>query len=208
MKSENSGRSMIEMLGVLAIVGILSIGGIRGYEHTMLKYKLIKQTEHFNELFNVMDTYLNQLIYADKKFVSLIPVFEKIGAIPTGWQIKNDYIYDEFNHHLAIKTNDCTPACKGTVITYYMSQKVNFAICNNLMQLAISNSYSLNRYHTQYTTDDSPSAGYANTFYGDNACYGTRKCIRDITITDIVKMCKTCEEKKTCAFIFAWDRDR
>ena len=26
-----SGRSMIEMLGVLAIIGVLSVGGIAGY---------------------------------------------------------------------------------------------------------------------------------------------------------------------------------
>ncbi len=34
-----SGRSMIEMLGVLAIVGILSAGGITGYSMAMQSYK-------------------------------------------------------------------------------------------------------------------------------------------------------------------------
>ena len=34
-----SGRSMIEMLGVLAIVGILSAGGIAGYSMAMQHYK-------------------------------------------------------------------------------------------------------------------------------------------------------------------------
>lgn len=40
-KKENqaqSGRSMVEMLGVLAIVGVLSIGGIAGYRTAMDKY--------------------------------------------------------------------------------------------------------------------------------------------------------------------------
>ena len=37
------GRSMIEMLGVLAIVGVLSVGGIAGYSKAMGKYK----TNHF-----------------------------------------------------------------------------------------------------------------------------------------------------------------
>ena len=31
MKINESGRSMIEMLGVLAIIGVLSVGGIAGY---------------------------------------------------------------------------------------------------------------------------------------------------------------------------------
>lgn len=38
-KASQSGRSMIEMLGVLAIVGILSAGGIAGYNMAMQNYK-------------------------------------------------------------------------------------------------------------------------------------------------------------------------
>ena len=34
-----SGRSMVEMLGVLAIIGVLSIGGIMGYSYAMDKYR-------------------------------------------------------------------------------------------------------------------------------------------------------------------------
>ena len=40
MKNINeSGRSMVEMLGVLAIIGVLSIGGIAGYTMAMNKYE-------------------------------------------------------------------------------------------------------------------------------------------------------------------------
>ena len=35
-----TGRSMIEMLGVLAIIGVLSVGGIVGYSKAMQKQKL------------------------------------------------------------------------------------------------------------------------------------------------------------------------
>ena len=34
-----SGRSMVEMLGTLAIIGVLSVGGIAGYSYGMDKYK-------------------------------------------------------------------------------------------------------------------------------------------------------------------------
>ena len=34
-----SGRSMVEMLGVLAIVGVLSIGGIMGYDYAVAKFR-------------------------------------------------------------------------------------------------------------------------------------------------------------------------
>ncbi len=40
MKIKNeSGRSMVEMLGVLAIIGVLSIGGIAGYTTAMNRYR-------------------------------------------------------------------------------------------------------------------------------------------------------------------------
>ena len=38
LKSQ-SGRSMVEMLGVLAIIGVLSIGGIAGYTMAMNRYR-------------------------------------------------------------------------------------------------------------------------------------------------------------------------
>lgn len=34
-KKNQSGRSMVEMLGVLAIIGVLSVGGITGYRQAM-----------------------------------------------------------------------------------------------------------------------------------------------------------------------------
>ena len=39
MRRSEKGRSMVEMLGVLAIIGVLSVGGIYGYTVAMAKYK-------------------------------------------------------------------------------------------------------------------------------------------------------------------------
>ncbi|MBR3502466.1 MAG: hypothetical protein IKO06_06130 [Alphaproteobacteria bacterium] len=44
IKNQN-GRSMIEMLGVLAIIGMLSVGGIAGYSKAMMKYRINKTIE-------------------------------------------------------------------------------------------------------------------------------------------------------------------
>ena len=40
MKKNENGRSMIEMLGVLAIIGVLSVGGLYAYTTAMLKYRM------------------------------------------------------------------------------------------------------------------------------------------------------------------------
>ena len=39
MKKLQNGRSMIEMLGVLAIIGVLSIGGLAGYTMAMNRHR-------------------------------------------------------------------------------------------------------------------------------------------------------------------------
>ena len=46
----SAGRSMIEMLGVLAIVGVLSVGGIAGYSKAMEMWKIDKIINEYNNL--------------------------------------------------------------------------------------------------------------------------------------------------------------
>ena len=50
IKSEQSGRSMVEMLGVLAIIGVLSVGGIAGYSKAMAKFKLSKAMDQITTI--------------------------------------------------------------------------------------------------------------------------------------------------------------
>lgn len=57
MKRNISGRSMIEMLGVLAIIGVLSAGGIMGYSTAMESHKVNKFME--------MASYSAAMIQAD-----------------------------------------------------------------------------------------------------------------------------------------------
>lgn len=48
-RARECGRSMIEMLGVLAIIGVLSAGGIAGYSEVMRKFKVNKTIEIFRD---------------------------------------------------------------------------------------------------------------------------------------------------------------
>lgn len=50
MKNNESGRSMIEMLGVLAIIGVLSVGGIAGYSKAMGKFKVNKCVDQLTQI--------------------------------------------------------------------------------------------------------------------------------------------------------------
>ena len=65
-RASQFGRSMIEMLGVLAIIGVLSVGGISGYTEAMRKYKMTKTIEIFRaSLFRLME--LDQMKHGGKR---------------------------------------------------------------------------------------------------------------------------------------------
>ena len=49
-KTECNGRSMVEMLGVLAIVGVLSVGALKGYSSAMFRYKVNQSIDIFSQV--------------------------------------------------------------------------------------------------------------------------------------------------------------
>ena len=79
-KERQSGRSMIEMLGVLAIIGVLSVGGIAGYSKAMMKYRVNKSVQQISLIASNIQTFFapqgnyEGLHYIDvKKKAKLIP---------------------------------------------------------------------------------------------------------------------------------------
>ena len=60
------GRSMIEMLGVLAIIGVLSVGGIAGYSKAMIKFKINKTIDQISQISqNIQTLYARQKKYGN-----------------------------------------------------------------------------------------------------------------------------------------------
>ena len=64
MRNNENGRSMVEMLGVLAIIGVLSAGGLAGYSKAMFKHKLNSTMEQITMLVtNIRTAYGQQRNY-------------------------------------------------------------------------------------------------------------------------------------------------
>ena len=98
IKTNESGRSMIEMLGVLAIIGVLSVGGIAGYSKAMNKFKTNKVADQVSMIIaNVKTLYAQQNTYhgLDNKTaveMGVIPdELGKAGASATATVLKNPY---------------------------------------------------------------------------------------------------------------------
>ena len=94
-KKLEAGRSMIEMLGVLAIIGVLSVGGIAGYSKAMNKFKTNKVADNVSMLVaNIKTLYAQQNTYTgldNENAVKLGVVPEELG---TDENLKNAFSGD------------------------------------------------------------------------------------------------------------------
>ena len=75
MKKNESGRSMVEMLGVLAIIGVLSVGGIAGYTMAMNRYRA-------NEVVDMANKYA-VIVYSGWMTAKMM----NNGTVPTGYTV-------------------------------------------------------------------------------------------------------------------------
>ena len=57
MQNCENGRSMIEMLGVLAVIGVLSVGGLAGYNKAMHQYKINATMEQIGMISSKLSSY-------------------------------------------------------------------------------------------------------------------------------------------------------
>ena len=110
---EEAGRSMVEMLGVLAIVGVLSIGGISGYSKAMAKYKVNKTLDQISMLVtNIRSTFGNQNSYEglDEKSLIAYNLVDKDMSLGSASKLYNPY-----NGSVTVTTGD---GARSFIITY------------------------------------------------------------------------------------------
>ena len=74
----DTGRSMVEMLGVLAIIGVLSVAGMAGYSYALVKYKANETMDELNKRSVLHATQLlqdgvRQMVICRKGNLEIIP---------------------------------------------------------------------------------------------------------------------------------------
>ena len=200
----STGRSMVEMLGVLAIIGVLSVGAIAGYSKAMFKYKLNKQTEQINQLFNGITQYYRQLSNTE----NLLPVLKKLNLVPVE-MLKNNpsYIFDVFNNSLIASVVPCydnnPDTC--TVLYYYITINNNqdIAVCRNVINTVKENSSDL--YVVELLGNWGQEGETQYIFSGDAYCGKLgRKCLKEISIYDMEDMCNSAKGKNNTHLKVWW----
>ena len=196
--TQAQGRSMVEMLGVLAIIGVLSVGAIAGYSKAMSKYKLNKQAEQISWLLNAMYRY-KDLLGQNQPWESFVPYLKKLGEIPQEMIKDNSiYLYDSFGMEYSIFTNGCSPMCDYTNLHIDMSDDYkNFDICNNILETSKAFAEQLNII-TIYESESDTNLGWiaGNVRCGNE---NNNKCLKNLTKNNIYDICRLCTDKG-CSF--------
>ena len=199
------GRSMVEMLGVLAIIGVLSVGSIAGYSKAMFKYKMNKYATAYNTLLNDLLDMKNNLTKTNGESTSSGSTvhyygdfFKKLNMIPEGFKyVKNDELQDIFNNPVIIyqyssMTQYTNPEdFPGGIRTEIKANKDGQAICHQLLNIAKENSQNLSR--ASIYIDKSSSKEI--TILGDKKCVSGAKCLSKLTLTDVEEFCYSCNNQ-------------
>ena len=196
-----TGRSMVEMLGVLAIIGVLSVGAIAGYGKAMFKYKLNKQTEQLNQVIGAIVRYKSSLMInpdsadAPTSDYQLVPMLKKLGEIPKEMYTSgNEYIKDSFGVGYYIYNRN-TEKSLISLRTYNLGRdESSFQICKNLYLIA-------KEWHKELSTifvvayrgeDYADKDWYCGDNNETNICYK----ITNLKLTDLDDICRTAAEEQ------------
>ena len=208
----SAGRSMVEMLGVLAIIGVLSVGAISGYSKAMSKYKLNKQTEQLNTVINAIARHVESF-YNLTVTTNITPYLIKLGEIPTEMikESTTSTIYDVFGTSIQIfhQPQNTTSNTIPNVTSMFYSIPLNtisqnsLDICLSVLNIAKEHQEDLYYIYLSsgYGSDDSRMSNW----YGNNYCTSGLTCLKDM---DIENMTETCLEhqgnKKGGAIVLLW----
>lgn len=194
-----SGRSMVEMLGVLAIIGVLSVGAIAGYSKAMMKYKLNKQAEQLNTIINASIRYYNDLrLINHNGEYNLIPTLNKLGEIPKEMIVQNNngILNDVFDTTITIYYHNTNYL---GIINLIDKSSRSMEICRNIIITAKENHADI--YRIFFRNDYSDKQEYSRNISGDKTCDPASVCLKDMTVKQIDDACSFCASDKCLLYI-------
>ena len=200
MRNNQLGRSMVEMLGVLAIVGVLSAGALAGYNKAMMQHKLNKNAEEINYLLSIAIYNNDKLKDASKDMISELSA---LGAYtwPLTTITEGSFInvFDSLQNQIRFEHSSQT----GSTAFCVKLPASEFAvkICQNYINIFKNFADIADMIYVTRWTDE---AEEQNIYAGKNCTTG--KCMLTITNTDILEMCKTwCSSANRCNLYMLWD---
>ncbi len=205
--TQETGRSMVEMLGVLAIIGVLSVGAIAGYQKAMMKYKLNKHAQAITMLINNALQIKDSLPKPKNDTMYYADVFNKLKLLPDGIKYQNgSNVKDKyFNILMSIyQTNTGTQDFGG--IGFNFGEKANAMadVCRNIVFAAKENAENL--WLLELGSAVGGNTTYFGEHYGNKYCDNkSKKCLSALTLIDTESLCNSCQQDAaSCTFYVLW----
>ena len=202
------GRSMIEMLGVLAIIGVLSVGGIAGYFKAMEKFKLNKAIGEYSYLIYGMLENLEEIRKSkEENGNSAILLREVVFAknlVPDTWKSEEGNartgMMDPYGNYVRVFSRNSRLVfdvyignIKNNESGQLVSDSFSPQFCFALMQDIVVPLHEIINY-VWFT-------GNSTNYYGDRYCGSNSKCISALSLNDLNRLCNYCEKDKSCGLI-------
>ena len=204
-----SGRSIIEMLGVLAIIGVLSVGGIAGYSKAMEKWKINKTIEEYSALMTGLIEYKDNFIKNSEK-EKQIGLGEFIFAahlVPESWGLSNNIITDTNGNGMTayfVKGRD-ERFVFDVRFARAKSNKSSFStnLCVAFFKdIGKPLAYMMNAIFI--TSTQVEYAGEGHCHFGDTSVAGyPLRCLNDMTLSEMTDACQKCTEQ-ACVIYFVF----
>ncbi len=198
------GRSMVEMLGVLAIIGVLSVGALAGFNQAMFKHKLNRNLEAMTLLIANAVQLTQKLEISDS---NLTPMLNKVSLISDGLVFKSNKIYDEFQNYYILYSvsNYAHYGYHFGMKVYLNNNETSFYTCRNLILAAASMHSELDLIRREDTKNDTR---IGTNLYGLRRCRPTSKCLANLTMRDIDNFCRIEQSHNDLGyytFFILWD---
>ena len=185
------GRSMVEMLGVLAIIGVLSVGAMTGYSKAMMKYKLNKQTEQINQIMMALIEY-KSVLSTLKNSESVVSLFRKLNALPPEMLKRNEnyYIYDVFNTPVELARSSGGTAFYFSFLFTGRNDQ-NHTICRNILESF--KGYAAELHAVGINSNTSESVNQQDWWFGDQAKTDVSQKIHMLNLEKMQNLCQKCD---------------
>ena len=210
------GRSMIEMLGVLAIIGVLSVGGIAGYSKAMMKYKINKMTEEYTMLMTGLMEYEESLFktYTDAEERNLAQFIIDAKLVPETWKLESQqYVTDSLGNKINAYVDVAKTGVRFSSDIWIVSGGENrnseeaYQLCLALAHDVIYPLAADADFAILFINNDA-MPNYGNyTVYSKscrNSDFTEVKCMADMTLSEISAICKSCVQQNTCNVGVGW----
>lgn len=179
------------MLGVLAIIGVLSVGGIAGYSKAMEKFKINKVITEYIYLIQGLKEYADNIRYSTEQF-DYTELATSLNLIPQSWSHYDSgtLIQDELGHPIRLTAGDGHFTLEIYLLTSY-DNKLNTNRLNFCRELFSNLAVPLQE---SVITARIWRPGFNGIIqYGTQYCTTERNCLSNLTPVQIDELCKSVE---------------